>query len=75
MGVRPDSTIAGEDQAKLGDEGVFDAHLPDVEELNPVLAGEIAHQPHLLRGKDVLVRHKMVGDHNDFLRVEDSFDA
>ena len=54
---------------------MLDAHLPDVIEHNSLLQGKFPHEFALLGGGDILIRHKMVGDHDNFLGVEDLFHA
>ena len=62
--------IARADKTLFGQEGVFDAHSADVEEVfHAVLVRKAAHRLDLFRRLDVLVRGEVVHDHADFRRA------
>ena len=73
--VGPDNQIARQYQAEFRQEGVLDAHPPDLEIVGQlVLVGELPDHLGLFRRLDVTVRSKVVGDDDHFLAVEDRVD-
>ena len=64
VAVRADDEVARADQTLFGQEGVFDAHSADVEEIiHAVFVCEVADGLDLFRRFDVLVRGEVVHDH------------
>ena len=68
--VGADDDVAGNDEALLGEQGVFDAHVFFVEEvLHLVLLGEVAADARLVGGRDVLGGDEVIEDDGEAVGV------
>ena len=71
MGVRADNQFARADQAFFRQQGMFNAHLSDIEEIDDlVLACEIAAGQALLCGLDVFVRCEMIHNERNLVAIK-----